>query len=133
VDFYLGIQWSPEQIAGKVAISHECVYLHVYAVKVAGGDLHKNLRSQKPRRKRHFCGRYRRGQIPKRRQISERKSHFHDRKPVEYWEGDTVIGAVHKQGIVTLVESKCGFAVLTKVPNKSADLVAGPLKTNSCL
>lgn len=48
VDFYLGIQWSPEQIAGKVAISHESVYLHVYANKAAGGDLHKNLRSQSP-------------------------------------------------------------------------------------
>jgi IS30 family transposase len=30
VDFYLGIQWSPEQIAGMVAVSHESVYLHVY-------------------------------------------------------------------------------------------------------
>ncbi len=45
VDFYLGIQWSPEQIAGKVAVSHESVYLNVYANKAAGGDLHKNLRS----------------------------------------------------------------------------------------
>jgi transposase, IS30 family len=45
VDFYLGIQWSPEQIAGKVEVSHECVYLHVYANEAAGGDLQKNLRS----------------------------------------------------------------------------------------
>jgi IS30 family transposase len=35
VTFYLGIQWSPEQIAGKVAVSHESVYLHVYANKAA--------------------------------------------------------------------------------------------------
>lgn len=55
VDFYLGIQWSPEQIAGKVAVSHESVYLHVYANKAAGGDLHKNLRSQKSQRKRAPC------------------------------------------------------------------------------
>ena len=52
VAFYLGLQWSPGQIANKLAVSHECVYLHVYANKAAGGDLHKNLRSQKPRRKR---------------------------------------------------------------------------------
>ena len=64
VTFYLGIKWSPEQIAGKVAVSHECVYLHVYPDKASGGDLHKNLRSQKPRRKRYLCGRDRRGQIP---------------------------------------------------------------------
>ena len=40
-----------------------------------------------------------------------------------HWEGDTVIGAAHKQAIVTLVERKGGFAVLAKVPSKSADLV----------
>ena len=123
VDFYLGIQWSPEQIAGKFEVSHESVFLHVYAKKADGGDLHKNLRSQKPRRKRHLCGRDRRGQIPNRRPISERPSHSEDRKQVGHWEGDTVIGAAHKQAIVTLVERKSGFAVLAKVPNKSAGLV----------
>ena len=106
-----------------MAVSHECVFLHVYANKAAGGDLHKNLRSQKPRRKRHLCGRDRRGQIPNRRPISERPRHIEDRKQVGHWEGDTVIGAAHKQAIVTLVERKSGFAVLAKVPNKSADLV----------
>ncbi|MBO0940502.1 IS30 family transposase [Acidovorax temperans] len=46
VVFYLGLQWSPEQIAQKVAVSHESVYLRVYADKAAGGKLHQNLRSQ---------------------------------------------------------------------------------------
>ena len=123
VAFYLGLQWSPEQIAGKVAVSHECIYLHVYKNKASGGDLHKNLRSQKTRRKRHLCGRDRRGQIPNRCPISERPSHIQERKQVGHWEGDTVIGAAHKQAIVTLVERKSGFAVLAKVPNKTADLV----------
>jgi IS30 family transposase len=123
VAFYLGVQWSPEQIAGKVAVSHESVYLHIYADKAAGGVLHKELRSQKPRRKRHLCGRDRRGQIPNRRPINERPSHIEDRKQVGHWEGDTVIGAAHKQAIVTLVERKSGFAVLAKVSNKTADLV----------
>jgi transposase, IS30 family len=123
VGFYLGIQWSPEEIAAKVAVSHESVYLHVYTSKAAGGGLHAHLRSQKPRRKRHLCGRDRRGQIPNRRPISERPSHIEDRKQVGHWEGDTVIGAAHQQAIVTLVERKSGFAVLAKVLNKSVDLV----------
>ena len=39
VTFYLGLQWSPEQIAGKVAVSRGCVYLRVYADKATGsGD-----------------------------------------------------------------------------------------------
>ena len=123
VSFYLGLQWSPEQIASKLEVSHESVYLHVYANKAAGGQLHKNLRSQKPRRKRHFSGRDRRGQIPNRRPISERPEHIEQRRQVGHWEGDTVIGAAHKQAIVTLVERKSGFAVLAKVSNKTTDLV----------
>jgi IS30 family transposase len=97
--FFLGLQWSPEQIAAKLQVSRELVYLHVYANKAAGGDLHTHLRSQKPRRKRHLCGRDRRGQIPNRRPISERPSHIEERKQVGHWEGDTVIGAAHKQAI----------------------------------
>ena len=123
VSFYLGLQWSPEQIAGKLEVSHESVYLHVYANKAAGGQLHKNLRSQNPRRYRHLSGRDRRGQIPNRRPISERPEHIEQRRQVGHWEGDTVIGAAHKQAIVTLVERKSGFAVLAKVSNKTTDLV----------
>jgi IS30 family transposase len=76
VDFYLGIQCSPEQIAGSVAVRHESVYLHVYANKAADGDLHKHQDSQKPRRKRDLCGRDRLDQILNRRHISERPSHI---------------------------------------------------------
>jgi IS30 family transposase len=79
--------------------------------------------SQKSRRKRYLCGRDRRGQIPNRRPINEIPSHIEDRKQVGNWEDDTVIGAAHKQVIVTLVDGKSGFAVKAKVLNKSADLV----------
>jgi IS30 family transposase len=123
VDYYLGIQWSPEQIAGKMAVNHESVYLHVYANKAADVDLHAHLRSQKPQRKRHLCELNRRGQIPNNLPISERPSHIEDRKQVGHWEGATVIGAAHKQAIVTLVERKSGFALLAEVFNKKADLV----------
>ena len=76
VAFYLPLQWIPEQLADKVGVTYECLYLHVYANQAAGGDLHKNLRSQKPLRIRHLCARDRRGQIPNRRSISERPSHI---------------------------------------------------------
>ena len=124
VDNYLQLQWSPEQIAGKLPISHESIYLHVYADKACGGQLHQHLRSQKPRRKRHLSGQDRRGHIPNRRPISQRPSHIDKRQQVGHWEGDTVIGAAHKQAIVTLVERKSGFAVLAKVSRKSASLVS---------
>ena len=53
----LQLQWSPEQIASKLPISHETVYQHVYADKAQGGTLWKNLRCQKQKRKRYAGGR----------------------------------------------------------------------------
>jgi IS30 family transposase len=51
----LGLQWSPEQIAGKQPVSHETLYSHVYTNKVNGGKLCNNLRCQEQKRKR-FAG-----------------------------------------------------------------------------
>ena len=123
----LRLQWSPEQIAGKLPVSHESLYLHVYADKAHGGTLWKNLRCQKQKRKRYASGRDRRGQIPNRRPLSERPAHIDKRLQVHHWECDTVIGAAHKQAIVTVVERKGGYAVMAKVSNKTADLVGAAI------
>lgn len=99
----------------------------MYADKAKGGKLWKNLRCQKQKRKRYAGGHDRRGQIPNRRPLNERPAHVEDRKQVGHWEGDTVIGANHKQAIVTLVERKSGYAVIAKVENKTADLVSAAI------
>ena len=124
---YLHGKWSPEQIANQVGISHETIYRHVYADKATGGSLWKELRCQKKRRKRYASGQDRRGQIIGRRPISERPAYIEERSQVGHWEGDTVIGANHKQAIVTLVERKSGYAVLSKVTNKTSDLVSNAI------
>ena len=120
-------KWSPVQIANQVGISHETIYRHVYADKAAGGSLYQQLRCQKKRKKRYASGHDRRGQIVGRRPISERPAHIEARSQIGHWEGDTVIGAHHKQAVVTLVERKSGYAVLSKVINKTADLVSGAI------
>ena len=58
------------------------------------------------------------------RPISERPQHIEARSQIVHWEGDTVIGAAHKQAIVTLVERKSGYALIAKVSNKTSDLVS---------
>jgi IS30 family transposase len=123
----LQLQWSPEQIAGSLPVSHETIYQYVYADKASGGKLWKNLRCQKQKRKRYAGGLDRRGQIPNRRPLSERPLHIEDRKQVGHWECDTVIGANHKQAIVTVVERKSGYAVMAKVSNKTSDLVGAAI------
>ena len=119
----LKLQWSPEQIAGKLPVSHETLYRHVYSDKARGGTLWKNLRCQKQKRKRYAGGRDRRGQIPHRRPLSDRPVHIELRKQVGHWECDTVIGANHKGAIVTMVERKSGFSVIVKVSQKTSELV----------
>ncbi len=120
----LRLQWSPEQIAAKLPVSHESIYLHVYADKQRGGRLHCNLRSQKPHRKRCAAGQERRGRIAGRRSIGQRPAHVNKRRTVGHWEGDTVIGRAHQGAIVTLVERKSGYALLGKVKDKSAQAVS---------
>jgi IS30 family transposase len=123
----LCIQWSPEQIASQLPISHETVYQHVYADKAQGGTLWKNLRCQKQKRKRYAGGRDRRGQIPNRRPLSERPLHIEARRQVGHWECDTVIGASHKGAVVTMVERKSGYAVMAKVSNKTSAAVGSAI------
>ena len=123
----LCIQWSPEQIASQLPISHETVYQHVYADKAQGGTLWKNLRCQKQKRKRYASGRDRRGQIPNRRPLSERPLHIEARRQVGHWECDTVIGASHKGAVVTMVERKSGYAVMAKVEKKTSELVSSAI------
>ena len=59
VEDKLRLDWSPEQISGWLAkngnstVSHELIYQHVYVEKSPGGDLYKQLRCQKERRKRY--------------------------------------------------------------------------------
>lgn len=122
--YMLNLQWSPEQIAGKLPISHETLYLRIYADQAHKGELYKNLRCQKKCRKRYGTGYERRGQIIGRRSIEERPAHIEDRSQIGHWEADTVIGVNHKQAIVTLVERKSGYAVIAKVQNKTAKLVS---------
>ncbi len=125
VERLLRQEWSPEQIAGRLklekqpTVSHECIYLYVYAEKRRGGTLHRHLRSQKKQRKR-YGGYIRRGQIPnrtsidKRPKIVARKGRFGD------WEADTIVGARHKGGILSLVERKSKLTRLRKLATKAA-------------
>lgn len=124
----LAEQWSPEQISGflKVqglpGVSHETLYQRIYADKRSGGNLWRHLRCQKLRRKRY--GRHdRRGTIPGRISIERRPPGVEARIRVGHWEGDTIIGANHRQALVSLVERKSRYTLLAKVERKTAELV----------
>lgn len=125
VERLLRQDWSPEQIAGRLkleqqpTVSHECIYLYVYAEKRRGGTLHRHLRSQKKQRKR-YSGRFRRGQIPNRTSIDERPQIVARKGRFGDWEVDTIVGARHKGGILSAVERKSKLVRLRKLATKGA-------------
>jgi len=128
VDEKLSETWSPEQISGYLkannqpGVSHECIYQRIYADKRAGGTLHRALRCQKARRKRH-TGRERRGTIPNQVSIDQRPEVANRRERFGDWEADLMIGAGHQQALVTLNERTSRYALIAHVPAKSAQNV----------
>ena len=125
VERLLRQEWSPEQIAGRLklerqpTVSHERIYQYVYADKRCGGTLHRHLRSQKKQRKR-YRGYIRRGQIPNRTSIEQRPQIVASKRRFGDWEADTIIGARHKGGILSLVERKSKLTRLHKLKSKGA-------------
>jgi transposase, IS30 family len=125
VERLLRQEWSPEQIAGRLkrekqpTVSHEWIYLYVYADKRRGGTLHEHLRSQKKQRKR-YSGYIRRGQIPNRTSIEKRPKIVATKGRFGDWEADTIVGARHKGGILSAVERKSKLTRLRKLATKAA-------------
>jgi IS30 family transposase len=83
---------------------------------LAGGDLWRYLRCQKPRRKRYASGQERRGTIRNRVSIDERPEIVEQKTRIGDWEGDTVIGK-HPQGVLVALAER-----------KSRDILAGQLQ-----
>lgn len=121
--------WSPEQISGwlvkeyRIRVSHESIYLFILKNKRQGGNLHLHLRCRRKRRKRYGSTNSR-GQLVNRVSIEERPAIVETRSRIGDWELDTIIGKGHKQALVSLTERKSRLTLLSKVKQKSADLVA---------
>jgi len=132
IETKLRLDWSPEQISGwlqrlyAIQVSHEWIYQHILVDKQVGGELYRHLRCQKKRRKRY--GSYdRRGKLPNRVSIEERPVIVEQRHRIGDWEVDTIVGKGHHQGIVTLIERKSRFALLSKVEQRTADQVSNAM------
>lgn len=125
VERLLQRKWSPEQISlrlrrdGKLSISHETIYTHIYADKLEGGDLHLCRRQAFKRRKRR--GTYeKRGRVLGKRHITERPAIVETRTEFGHWELDTIIGSGSQDCMLSLVERASGLTLLGKLRNRSA-------------
>jgi IS30 family transposase len=118
-------RWSPEQISGwlgeqNISLSHERIYQMIWQDKRDGGDLWRSLRRRGKRYNKRAGKTAGRGLIPNRTDISERPAIVDRKSRVGDWEGDTVVSAGHKGGILTLVERKTKLTKIAKLPRATA-------------
>lgn len=114
--------WSPEEIAGRRRqqrrrrVSHERIYQHIAADRLAGGTLWRHLRQRKRRYRRRCVP----GRFPQARSIHERPAHVEQRRQAGHWESDTMVGSTGIAALVTSVERKSRFVRLKRVTSRKA-------------
>ena len=112
-------QWSPEQVAGRLRregrlrISHETIYRHIWADKRRGGTLHTHLRGARKQCRKRYGHYDSRGRLAGKRPITERPATVAARTRIGHWEVDTMLGAGQADAcVLSLVERKTGYLVL---------------------
>ena len=130
---YLKKGYSPEQIAGTLAlvhsdtpslrVSHETIYTAIYAMP--RGELRTQvigwLRFGHAKRRPRARGDDRRGRIPDMVSIHDRPPEVEERLIPGHWEGDLIKGAYNRSAVGTLVERMTLFTVLSKMEDASAE------------
>lgn len=106
---------------GRLLISHETIYRHVWRDKRAGRALHTHLRGASKRRRKRYGAYDSRGRLAGKRMISERSPEVEAREVVGHWEADTVMGAGGKDCVFTLAERKTGLVLVGKLKDRTAD------------
>ena len=130
---YLKKGYSPEQIAGTLAlvhtdtpslrVSHETIYTAIYAMP--RGELRTQvigwLRFGHAKRRPRARGEDRRGRIPDMVSIHDRPPEVEERLIPGHWEGDLIKGAYNRSAVGMLVERTTLFMVLSKMKDASAE------------
>ena len=130
---YLKAGYSPEQIAGTLAlvhsetpslrVSHETIYTAIYAMP--RGELRTEvigwLRFGHAKRRPRARGEDRRGRIPDMVSIHDRPPEVEERLVPGHWEGDLIKGAHNRSAVGTLVERTTLFTVLSRMKDASAE------------
>ena len=126
IESRLVLDWSPEQIAGRLRleealwISHDTIYRYVRRDRRAGGQLSKHLRGASKKRRKGYGRPDSRGRLRGKRHISERPAGAENRSRFGHLEGDTVLGRPDKDCILTLVDRRSGYTIIGKLRDRTA-------------
>jgi len=128
-------QWTPEIISerarkeGRRFVCKESIYQRLYVEAREGGELWKHL-PRAGRKRRRRCPRREgrgRGKIPFRRDIDERPKEVDTRKEAGHWEGDLVNGTPGSGHMVSMVERRTRYTLVSWVGSKDAAPVSEQL------
>jgi IS30 family transposase len=125
VEEHLRQGWSPEQVSGRIKVDYpddqqmriclETIYRYIYAPKNQEQQWFETL-PRKHRRRRKWRGRWiHRSHIPQRVSIHQRGERIEARKEAGHWEGDTVEGQKHQNGLHTETERVSRYLLALKV------------------
>jgi len=122
------LQWTPEQIAGRLptviknqSISHEAIYQYIYKER---HDLVTTLAMHhRKRQKRDHSRKHRKPHIPNRISIDERPQYIEDRKQVGHWERDSLVSRASKVCLDVKVERKSRYTLIDKLERRTAEAV----------
>jgi IS30 family transposase len=116
----LKLDWSPEQICGRLArqgsriLSHETIYAWIYR---SAPELKPHLRhgGTHYRHRRGTNKRWQQREKLRRRWIDDRPDEANHRVRVGDWEGDTVVGTDKKSRLLTYTDRRSGFELVAKL------------------
>jgi IS30 family transposase len=128
VETGLHLQWSPEQIAGRLAIdhkgqtiSHEAIYQFIYKER---HDLVTTLaRHHRKRQKRGHSRKHRSSHIPNRISIEKRPLSIENRKQAGHWERDSLVSRASKACLDVKIERKSRYTLIDKLERRTAEAV----------
>ena len=125
----LPLRWSPDQIGGRMKlefpnnpqmrISHETIY----------GWIRNHDHRRKWQQCLRRCGLRKRRppRTPDKSQIANRPAIVECRARIGDWEGDTIHGAGHSGGLLSVVERKSGYVLLAKAENLKSSTINNKL------
>jgi IS30 family transposase len=125
VEKRLSLGWSPELIAGRLAIdhpglsiSHEAIYQWVY--QDATHLILSLVRAHRKRKHRGYSRKHKKSHIPERISIKKRPKAVLKRLHIGHWETDTIICRKSYQAVQVTVERKARYTKMAKLKTKTA-------------
>jgi IS30 family transposase len=128
IDARIKHQWSPEQIVGRAKLEDrslvgvETIYRYIYRDKKQGGELWKNLRHTRGKRKKRFKANRWPSLIP-RPSIENRPIEATNRTRQGDFERDLIVGLNRGGYLLTLADRKTRLVKIRKIHRPTAKLV----------